>query len=129
MERQDELKLSDRLAVDRTVMAAERTIMAWVRTAVSLISFGFTLYKVISQLATEAVRLAHPAGPKRLGLFLIFVGTTALAGGMWEYWRTSIRLGRTPREILCSPSAVLAGAVFLLGLVLFVTIAFRFEVV
>ena len=34
-----------RLALDRTALAHERTLMAWVRTAVSLISFGFTIYK------------------------------------------------------------------------------------
>ncbi len=33
------------LALDRTRLAHERTLMAWVRTAVSLISFGFTIYK------------------------------------------------------------------------------------
>ncbi len=34
-----------RLALDRTALAHERTLMAWVQTAVSLISFGFTIYK------------------------------------------------------------------------------------
>ena len=43
-----ELKLSDRLAVERTVMAVDRTLMAWVRTSLSLIGFGFTIYKVIA---------------------------------------------------------------------------------
>ena len=34
-----------RLAVDRTRLAYERTLMAWVRTSISLITFGFTIYK------------------------------------------------------------------------------------
>ena len=34
------------LAVERTLMALDRTLMAWVRTATSLISFGFTIYKL-----------------------------------------------------------------------------------
>ena len=34
-----------RLAYERTVLAHERTLMAWLRTAVSLITFGFTIYK------------------------------------------------------------------------------------
>jgi len=33
-----------KLAVDRTRLAYERNLMAWVRTAVSLITFGFTIY-------------------------------------------------------------------------------------
>jgi uncharacterized membrane protein YidH (DUF202 family) len=35
------------LALRRTVMAADRTLMAWVRTALSMISFGFTIYKLL----------------------------------------------------------------------------------
>ncbi len=35
------------LAVKRTLMGADRTLMAWVRTALSMISFGFTIYKVL----------------------------------------------------------------------------------
>jgi uncharacterized membrane protein YidH (DUF202 family) len=34
------------LAMDRTWLAHERTLMAWVRSAASMISFGFTVYKV-----------------------------------------------------------------------------------
>ena len=40
-----ELKLADILALERTRLAAERSLMAWVRTALSMISFGFTIYK------------------------------------------------------------------------------------
>ena len=35
------------LALDRNKLAAERTLMAWVRTALSMISFGFTIYKFL----------------------------------------------------------------------------------
>jgi putative membrane protein len=48
-----EIKSANELAVDRTalavkrnLMAADRPLMAWVRTALSLISFGFTIYKI-----------------------------------------------------------------------------------
>jgi putative membrane protein len=41
----DPIDLSTRLALVRTRLAFERTLMAWVRTSVSLITFGFTLYK------------------------------------------------------------------------------------
>jgi Domain of unknown function (DUF202) len=39
--------VSTKLAYDRTRLAYERTLMAWVRTGVSLISFGFTIYKIL----------------------------------------------------------------------------------
>ena len=35
------------LAVDRTRLAHERTLMAWVRTATSMVSFGFTIAKLV----------------------------------------------------------------------------------
>src|SRR6185295_20233331 len=50
------------LAVERTRLAHERTLIAWVRTALSMISFGFTVYKFF-QLELEKLQ-SHP--PERL---------------------------------------------------------------
>jgi putative membrane protein len=41
------------LAFARTRAAYERMMMAWIRTATSLITFGFSIYKVF-QLESEA---------------------------------------------------------------------------
>lgn len=41
------------LAVDRTRLAHERTLMAWVRTATSMISFGFTIAKLVPNRGRE----------------------------------------------------------------------------
>ena len=62
------LKSSDELALQRTVMAADRTLMAWTRTALSLITFGFTIYKFL-QYARQEGQIAHVSleGPRRLG--------------------------------------------------------------
>ena len=46
-----ELKLNDQLAIDRTRLAAERSLMAWIRTALSMIAFGFTIYKFLQDVA------------------------------------------------------------------------------
>lgn len=51
---QAELKLVDILALDRNKLAAERTLMAWVRTALSLITFGFTIYNSCKSLTSRA---------------------------------------------------------------------------
>ena len=38
---------SDELSLQRTIMASTRTFMAWTRTALSLISFGFSIPKIL----------------------------------------------------------------------------------
>ena len=60
-----ELKLNDRLAIDRTRLAAERSLMAWIRTALSMIAFGFTIYKFLQAL--------HELHLDRRGYWLLFV--------------------------------------------------------
>ena len=51
---QTDLKLTDILALDRNKLAAERTLMAWVRTALSMISFGFTIYKFLQVIDEQS---------------------------------------------------------------------------
>ena len=50
----DRSRTTDELAHDRTymacgrsVMALERTLMAWIRTSLSLIGFGFAIFKFL----------------------------------------------------------------------------------
>jgi Domain of unknown function (DUF202) len=42
------LDLSTKLAFDRIWVAYARTMLAWVRTATTLITFGFSVYKILS---------------------------------------------------------------------------------
>jgi putative membrane protein len=74
-----ELKTSDRLALDRTRMAAERTLMAWLRTTLSMISFGFTIYKFLQAVEAQSkVPVLRPQAPRTVGLTLVGIGTFAL---------------------------------------------------
>jgi putative membrane protein len=61
------------LAFQRTIIAAERTLMAWIRTALSMIGFGFTIYKFFQYQAEEiaAGNIRRPQAPRNLGLSLI----------------------------------------------------------
>jgi putative membrane protein len=54
--------------------------MAWVRTAVSLISFGFTIYKFFQGLQdTERIQAAHHLfGPRGFALVMIGLGVGSL---------------------------------------------------
>jgi len=124
----EELKLGDRLAIDRTAMAADRTLMAWTRTSISLISFGFTIYKFLQTASKEGLALSsNPNGPRNLGLFLIGIGTFSLVLGMIEHWQTKRGLGKKPRFRLTNPSFLTSSAILLLGALLFITIITRME--
>src|SRR4029450_2304049 len=68
------------LALQRTRMAGERTLMAWIRTAISMIGFGFGIYKFFQYQAEKiaAGNIRHPQAPRNLGLTLVALGTLAL---------------------------------------------------
>jgi len=125
------------LAVQRTIMAANRTMMAWVRTGTSLISFGFTIHKVL-QTATAAaaattskLSLLHEQGPRRLGLMLIFLGIASIILGTYEYFKTVKHLNEMSGrayKVKGDFSLVVGALMGLLGLFLFITILTNTEV-
>ncbi|WP_208102982.1 DUF202 domain-containing protein, partial [Escherichia coli] len=57
-------KTATELAADRTLMAADRSLMAWVRTALSMISFGFTIYKILQGFQQSGTVLSGAAQPR-----------------------------------------------------------------
>jgi putative membrane protein len=125
------------LAVQRTIMAASRTMMAWVRTGTCLISFGFTIHKILTT-ATEAavasstkLSLLHQQGPRRLGLMLIFLGITSIMMGTYEYFKTTKQLKEMSGKVykLKGDFSLVIGALMgLLGFFLFITILTNTEV-
>ena len=75
------------LGYQRTRLAADRTLMAWIRTSVSMISFGFTIYKFFMYLRESEVLVGTLPmhGPRNLGLLLVGLGTLLLAMAIVEY--------------------------------------------
>ncbi len=119
-------KSANDMAVMRTVMAADRTLMAWVRTALSMIGFGFTIYKVLQAVQAENPQLMPiPHTPRKVGLFLIGLGTMAVAVGTIEYWQTLRELSRQERLHVLRPSLVIAAIIAAGGVLLFTSIATR----
>jgi putative membrane protein len=116
--------LNDILAMDRTRMAAERTLMGWIRTSFSMITFGFTIYKVLQELRG---RLAIPAGeeqePRYLGLALAIIGTLGLVGACVQHriYTKQLKHEKTPWDL----TFLIACLVACLGLLIVGGLMFR----
>ena len=68
-------------------MAADRSLMAWIRTGLSMISFGFTIYKCWRPSSPAGSILPHENSPRRIGLFLTGLGTIASSSARWNIGR------------------------------------------
>ena len=108
----------------RTIMAADRTLMAWVRTSLSMLSFGFTIYKFLETAAQQGA-LARPESPQRVGLFLAAMGTAAMVLGVISYWTTLKDLQRTGAFRLGRPTLLISLIMALAGVALFLAIVTR----
>jgi putative membrane protein len=112
------------LAETRTVLAAERTLMAWIRTSLSMISFGFAIYKFLHGLEEAAtIRLRHTNDPRDLGLILTALGTGSLIAGVIEYVQTLRRIQAGVHRL--GSAFYISGVVVILGMLMFMDMAFR----
>ena len=109
----------------RTIMGADRTLMAWIRTGLSMISFGFTIYKFLEAAEPKGHVLSHPESPQRVGLFLCALGTVSIVLGTWDYWQTLRDLDRTEHFRVGRPVLFIAMVMSLAGVGLFFAIASR----
>ena len=117
----EELKLSDKLAVERTALAADRTMLAGVRTSLAFIGFGFTIYNVLRYVYEHsAVKLMRHQTPRNIGLFMLVAGSVPLFFLIIQYIRTLKRMGRK-ESIFKNPNFQMAGIIFVLGVILLLT--------
>jgi putative membrane protein len=122
-----QLPNADHLAVDRTRLANERTLMAWIRTAVSLISFGFAIFKFFQFLReTNPEHAAHSAfGPHLFAILMITIGLTALTLA-WIQTRQELKvLRQMAGPMPYSLASVIAAMVAVLGIVALTAVLFR----
>lgn len=114
------------MAVARTVMAADRSLMAWVRTGLSLISFGFTIYKFLDysreQLITAGKNLKGMSSPKLVGLFMVAMGIISLIFGIIENIQTIKMLKGNYGIKRTRYALTMAGMLTLFGVFLFLAI-------
>jgi putative membrane protein len=110
------------LATGRTLMAMDRSLMAWIRTSLSMISFGFTIYKVLQGLQESGEVLAHGYSPRTVGLFLTGLGTVAMVAGTVEYFERLKLLREYHAVKTWRASLVMAVIMSVVGLFVFVSI-------
>jgi len=72
-------------ALARTAFSSEQSLMSWIRTCLSLFTFGFSISQFFQYLGEKQEVLQLSAGPRRLGLVLVFVGILALLLAMIDY--------------------------------------------
>jgi len=115
------------LALHRTIIANERTLMAWIRTALSMIGFGFTIYKFFQYLPAElaAGNIRRPQAPRNLALALIAIGTLALMAATLQHRLSLNELGTSAKRHIWSISFVVAIFVILIGALAFYGVLLR----
>ena len=101
--------------------------MAWIRTALSMIGFGFSIYKFFQYLPEEVAtgNIVRPQAPRNLGMSLIALGTLALAAATWQHLAFLKDIGVPRTRYLWSISFVVAIAVILIGFVTFYGVLLR----
>jgi putative membrane protein len=119
-----DLNPATRLAIERTRIAHDRTMLAWIRTATSLITFGFTIYKLfqLEKIAGPGDRVISARG---FAIIMISIGLISLLMAAVNN-RQNIRMLRelnpaVPR----SRAALLAALIAILGILALVSVIGR----
>jgi putative membrane protein len=122
-----QLDASTELAVIRTQLALDRTLMAWVRTSISLITFGYAVYRVVEAVPPNAAAHHGLISHRMFGLTMIVMGLVSLILGAQEHSRSArlLRADYPGARGSTSHVRVLTGLVALLGTMAALTMIFR----
>ena len=99
--------------------------MAWIRTSLSMISFGFTIYKFFQYLGeSSGMELRH--GPLNLGRVMVMLGVLLLVPAIVQHWQFLRRLNeRARRRFPPSLALITAGLIQLIGIVALLSLFLR----
>ena len=122
------MNLTNELAKQRNRDAAERTLMAWIRTCLSLISFGFGLYKIIAAIDRAAASgdVQAQRGVQLVAAGFVLTGVLAMVGATIQYRRELRSLHHNDYVYRDKPQLAAATAVLitLIGVVALLLVAF-----
>jgi len=120
-------KPADVMATERTRMAADRTLMGWIRTALSMISFGFTIFKFLESIQSKelASQTLRQHSPRAVGLTLIGIGVFSLVIACIQHWNYVKTLRSDQPYRPWDLGLVVAALIGFLGLAMIVSIILR----
>lgn len=120
-----ELDKTTKLAFARTRAAYDRTMMAWIRTATSLISFGFAIFKFFQLELTQTLHEERLVGARDFAIVMVGIGLISLLMGGVEHRQNMRSLRAEVPDLPRSLTGVLAGLIFLLGILAFILVLLR----
>jgi putative membrane protein len=103
-------------------MSADAALRSWTNMTISMISFGFAIYKILQQNKVVGAFFQGANTPRNVGLFLIDAGTIGILMGIVSYVRTLRQLRPLRHFRLMQPALAMALLISVLGLVLSIRI-------
>ena len=113
------------LAIERNRVAYDRTMLAWIRTAISLITFGFSIYAVVQLQLRRGQEEDRVIGPREFGLTMVIIGLLSLALAVWENRNNMQGLRALGAKVPASRSGILAALIALMGILALIVMFFR----